>query len=507
MLKLLRKKGLAKKLLWAIAITIILSFTLWGTGNVPRSKNNKYTHAGKIFGRKISFDDYEHAYRAVLMQAMLRYGDQFNQIRDYLDLESETWDRLLLLEAAKRQKIKVSDQELVTHIASLPYFQKNGRFDEQLYDLILQRAFQVSSRVFEEYTRENQKIIKLYNAETAPFVITDKDALDAFREKNEKTQVTYIFLPFEKFKDQAQIDPSQAAEFYEANKTGFTRPASVDLDYVVFEKPAIMSSDKKDGENTGLTPEQQTANEEVRNNAQKFYDAVTAGGEFGQTAAQNKLTIKSTGVFNMDKPNLSLGWPYEILYAVFQVNTGDILPVFESEDAFVVAQLREKHDPAVPPLNEVKNEVLDQMKLIAAKSLTKAKATELASAIREKIKAKGTFGAIAKESGYDMAQTPLFSRGEYLPQIGISSEFQEAAFALNGASPLSDAVQTQKGYAILHHENYEDVDMKAFEAAKNELRDQLLANKHGEVFNNYLSRLRIEARLEDNISKMKTEQQ
>jgi peptidyl-prolyl cis-trans isomerase D len=523
MLKLLRKKGIAKKILWAVAVMIILSFTLWGTGSMMQNGGKKgYTYAGKIFGKKISFEDYDHAYRATVMQAMLRYGDQFNEVRDYLDLGSEAWDRLLLLHDAKRKNVKVTDKEVVQYISSLPYFQSDGQFDKRLYEMILQRAFRISTRTFEEYMRENRKIMKLYELETSPFIVTDQEAFEAFKQKNEKVQVSYVFLPFEKYKEQAEVDASKAEEFYSSNKDRFARPASVTLNYVTFDKPELPEKEAKTAEGTEgtegtensepideqkaseLTAEQAAQIESVKNKAQTFQEEATAAGDIKIAAEDNKVQVLSTGSFNMDKPNLSLGWPYEILYLVFQMGQNDILPVFETDEAFVVAQVSEKREPFVPPFNEVKEEVIDQMKLIEARSLAQAKAIEIAEKVKS-IDGKD-FNSTAKDLGHEISQTPLFVRGDYLPQIGISAEFQETAFSLTEENPVSGPVQTQKGFAILHRDDYEGVSEEAFTAEKEELKSQLLAAKQNEAFSNYLSQLRIESRLEDNISKMQAEQ-
>ena len=56
MLKILRKKGVAKKLLWATAIVIIISFGLFGEAYLMNS-GRKGNIAGTVFGKKVSVDD------------------------------------------------------------------------------------------------------------------------------------------------------------------------------------------------------------------------------------------------------------------------------------------------------------------------------------------------------------------------------------------------------------------------------------------------------------------
>ena len=53
MLKLLRKKGIAKKVIWFIAIIIIISFGFLGTAYLI-TDSGSVNDAGKIFGKTIS---------------------------------------------------------------------------------------------------------------------------------------------------------------------------------------------------------------------------------------------------------------------------------------------------------------------------------------------------------------------------------------------------------------------------------------------------------------------
>src|SRR3989344_2096800 len=108
MLKTLRKKGVAKKVLWFTAIIIILSFGVFGTANYYQG-GNESSHAGRIFGKKITFDEFQESFLHARNQAILRYGDNFDKIAPMLDLDSEAWDRLILLQEAKKRRIKVLD--------------------------------------------------------------------------------------------------------------------------------------------------------------------------------------------------------------------------------------------------------------------------------------------------------------------------------------------------------------------------------------------------------------
>ena len=96
MLKALRKKEVAKKILYVLAAIIIPAFVLWGSGSLIRDRS-KSNYAGEIFGKRISFDQYRDSLLAVKNLAIIKFGENFFKIQGFLNLEGEAWDRLILL--------------------------------------------------------------------------------------------------------------------------------------------------------------------------------------------------------------------------------------------------------------------------------------------------------------------------------------------------------------------------------------------------------------------------
>ena len=87
MLKILRKKGVAKKVSWFIAIIIIISFGFFGTAYLLNSQKAP-RYAGKIFNRSVALSDFERAYRHAEMFMRIRFGEKYNDVRSYLNLDN-----------------------------------------------------------------------------------------------------------------------------------------------------------------------------------------------------------------------------------------------------------------------------------------------------------------------------------------------------------------------------------------------------------------------------------
>ena len=117
------------------------------------------------------------------------------------------------------------------------------------------------------------------------------------------------------------------------------------------------------------------------------------------------------------------------------------------------------------------------------------------------------FPKAAKELKLEIHQTPVFNRGQYLPQIGISKEFQETAFELTEDNKISDVVETATGYCILHLDDYIPIENSEYEAGKNNLAQELSNEKRRAIFGDFVTQLRIKADLYSNIAESQSRSQ
>ncbi|MDD5355475.1 MAG: SurA N-terminal domain-containing protein, partial [Candidatus Omnitrophica bacterium] len=136
MLKLLRNQKLVKKIFYVLAIIIIPSFILWGSASVIGDKQSR-GYAGKIFGKNISYDEYRSTLQAWRNQMKMKFGDKADQVEKIFDANEAVWDRLILRYGTKKMGIKVTNEELTQSIASLPFLQKDKKFDPEIYNLFL----------------------------------------------------------------------------------------------------------------------------------------------------------------------------------------------------------------------------------------------------------------------------------------------------------------------------------------------------------------------------------
>ena len=228
MLKLFRRKNIAKLVLWGLLILILPAFVLWGTGSLGRSdKGPKYF--GLINNNKISFDEFGEGLIGIRCQIKTNYFNQQKMLdlflKDNQFLAKLAWDRLIVLKEAKRQKIKVSDKEVVDYIRSHPLFLQKGVFDDKIYNMILSRYIGLDPRTFEEIVRENLKIKKLNDIIAKDVKVPDEEILENYRKESDKFKISYYLVPTNNFLDKTNISDADAKNYYEKNQREFILPS------------------------------------------------------------------------------------------------------------------------------------------------------------------------------------------------------------------------------------------------------------------------------------------
>ncbi len=510
MLKILRKKGVAKRICGGIVILIIVAFGFAGKAYLLNGRGkNQFNYAGKIFGKKISFDQYKKAYKAVNIQALIQYGDNLDKLRPFLNLEREAWDRLILLHEAKKAKITVSDEEVIETIAQYPFFQQDGQFNNKIYTRILRGYFHIKPRDFEESVRETIMMAKLYEQKTAGISVSEKEIFNNYKLRNEKVQVSYVFVPIDKFIDKAVFNEKKAKEYFNSHKEEFKVPLMVDVKYITLKFPAPSKKNKNKSEKkSNKNEKQQNDKEKIIEKAKQIYQQLILTPSLKDIAKKNGIEMHTTGFFSMEKPNLKPGWSYKILNKVFQMRPGDIMEPFETPKGICIIQLRARKKSHLPNYEEVKEKVRNTILKLEAKKIARQTAEQYLKSIKAEMNKTQLkdFAKTAKKLGLELHKTPIFTRGQYLPTIGISSNFQKAAFSLTKNHPISGVVETAKGFCILYLEKYIPVDMDKYTKERNKLSKRLLMQRKNEAFNEYIKDIRSKAKLKDNIAEMEKRQ-
>jgi parvulin-like peptidyl-prolyl isomerase len=468
MLKKLRNKKTAKKVWIILAILIIPAFVLWGSGSLIRSKQEA-TYAGRIFGRNISFLEYRDALDAVKNTAIMQFGDNFPEIEKVLNLESQAWMRIILLSEAKKRKISASDTEVIELIETYPFFQRKGQFDNRLYSENLRYVFHTQPRVFEEQTRQNLLLSKLYKQVTNDIRLNEEEIKTEYRKANEEISLYYIASnPSDFAKD---INPSHEAlkDYFAKNSLQFKQPLSFNVDYIALEsgnkvKDAIFRLNKK-------------------------YD-------FNKVAQDMGTVVKETGLFPQIGPIPGIGWSQEIINLLSKLRIGQYTAPIHMDKYYYIFRLKEIKEANIPDFEKLKDKVREAVIKDESTKLAKDKIESCLASLNESYLLNPNsinFNKTAKECGLKFDSTDYFKYGSYIQGIGASDSFFLNASKLK-EDGFSDVIDMgPSGFYIIKLKSRIPIDEKKFEREKAEFSQKLLLQKKEEHFAQFVEDLKRKA--------------
>ncbi len=451
-----------QKLIWVVlAILVLPAFLFWGFGSFLRNRE-QLVYTTKIFGRRIQPSEYQEALEGVRNQAIMQFGDNFFKMQQYLNLEKQAWERIILLTEAKKRKIKVTDKEVTDFLQKHPLFQINGSFNNKVYSQMLQYAFHTQPRAFEEQTRQYITLGKLYNSLTKEISLTDEQIRQAYQKENEKISIYYIAsLPSEFAKDIKPQD-KELEDYFTKNSLEFKQPLSFNIEYVSLDS------------------------EEKIN----LFIRRLKKGNFDKLAKDSGLAVKETGLFAQNDPIPGIGWSPEILNLISKYKIGQISVPMHIDKNYYVLRLKEKKEPYIPEYNAVKEKVRQAVIKKMSQDIAREKINDCLKRLQEAPAANPTdFERVAKECGLKSNSTDLFKYGSYIEGIGASDIFFAAVKELKeGAS--SGVIESPGGFYIVKLKSRVPADEKKFEAEKKEFAEKLISQRKEDYFTKFLEELK-----------------
>jgi peptidyl-prolyl cis-trans isomerase D len=464
MLRKLHNKKVQKKIWIILLIFILPGFVIWGFSSSVRNAEKQGRGLGKVFNREISQEEYSEATQAMETQLRMQLGDSYSKYQKLFDLNSMALQRLVLLYEADKRRIRISDAELTGFIQKDPSFQRKGAFDVSFYEQIIKYSLHMQPRSYEEMTRKNLKIKKLFDEVTRDLKLNEAQIQEAYRKENEQISVYYISSIPSDFSRDLNPSETELKEYFAKNPLDFKKPLSFNLEYLTLE-----SADQ----------------------IKDLNDRIEKKESLENIAKESNLAIKTTGLFGETDPIPGIGWSQEISKSLSQFKTGSIFGPIEIEKKFYLFRVKEHKDPFIPDFKDIKEEVQSRFVQARSRELAKEKIEDCAKSIAgltEKDAKNPDFDKIAKELGLKSATTGLFKFGSYIEGIGASDNFFESANRLkpDAASPV---IELPSGFFIIKLKDKTGLDEKKFSEDKAKFTAKLLFDKKQEYFDKFLAEL------------------
>lgn len=228
-----------KIVLWAVvAVFVLLVFVDWGTGRSGRGGPEDV--AVRVGERVVTEREFLDEVRRSERQMRDLYGNQWDQLRDQVNLANQTAQRFiqreLLKEEASRLGLVVSDRELQEEIVAMPVFQRSGGgfVGSETYQRVL-RANQTTPEAFEAGLREDLLIRKLTTLMERSVWVSDAEVEDSFRRERETADLTLIMIRYEDFLGEVEVDQAALEAYYQERAEQYARPEQRVVRYLAVE--------------------------------------------------------------------------------------------------------------------------------------------------------------------------------------------------------------------------------------------------------------------------------
>ena len=448
-----------------------LVFVFWGinwTLSAP-------TYAAKVNGSEISSNEVRQAYQQQLAQIerqsnaplddAMRNMIKQRVLEQYVSQEA-------LVTRADDLGYRVSDSELLAEMAKVPALQTDGKFEYSHALAVLNSQGRSASEI-EGLFRRDAKLRQLDTALNASSFATPTE-IKAFRTlTQQQRELSWLTVSAAKYAATATPDDAAVKTYYDAHKSDYMTPETVNLRFVELSLAQLASKASVDDaqlkafyeEQKTKTPErfQQAEQRRVRHillsvNDPKEDAAIKLKAEGILKRAQSGEDFsKLAKEFSQDPGSAAqggdLGWSERKIFvgpfadAAFGMKVDEIRGPVKTQFGYHILKLDGIQPPSVKTFEQAKAELETEYKRNEAERLFNNAQDQLADAALQNAT---DIDVVAKKAGLTVQDIPIFSRSEGGGALGNVPAVIEAAFSqdvLDGR--LSPIVEVEKGRGVV----------------------------------------------------------
>lgn len=408
----------SKLLLGLIAVAFVIS------GMAGYLFTRVDTSAVKVNGEEVSQQQFQQRYKAEFDRLNQQLGAQFSPISDSPEFIAGLRQRVLnslineqlLHQYANELKLGASDEQIKQNIVMTPAFQTNGKFDNALYQRLLQLN-QLTPDAYAENVREGLRLDQLQTALVGSDFIVPVQQAQLAELFFQKRQLRLAKLDISSELAKQQVTEEEIKNYYNTNKAAFLVPEQAKVQYIELTKGDVekqinvsdveIAQYYQDNKALYMSPAQsrlshiQVATEAEAN---EVYKALQDGANFAglaQARSLDKLSAKNGGDLNW----VSAGtFPKVFEEAAMALNVGEYSKPVKVDNQFHIILLTERKPSTALPLEQVKAQIADQIRANLVNNQYFAVEKQLAEKAFENpeslAKAAEVAGLTVKETGY-----------------------------------------------------------------------------------------------------------
>lgn len=220
---------------------IIVVFALWGVESYLQ--NDAKVHAAIVNGVEITVPEFRFAKQQQTQRMRNMLGEQFDaSLTNTTEFKAAVLNRLieeeLLVQAATKAGLVISDGLLAAQIHAISEFQEDGKFSQQKYQELLSRQG-LSTQRFELQYRRSLLINQVLGGLSSSAVVAQQNVEQGLRLQGQERNLRYVRVPLARFADKVEVTPEDESAFYASNKSRFVEPEQVKLQYLEISLDAL----------------------------------------------------------------------------------------------------------------------------------------------------------------------------------------------------------------------------------------------------------------------------
>jgi peptidyl-prolyl cis-trans isomerase D len=164
-------------------------------------------------------------------------------------------------------------------------------------------------------------------------------------------------------------------------------------------------------------------------------------------------------------------------------NANDIGNATGVKDGFAIPMLVDKKDPRIPDFDEVKSKIVETIKKQKATEQVEQKAKDLVASVSsaDGLKAAG------EKDGLTADSQAAYKLGSSLGSAGSSTALDDAIFGLKNGEVSKSPIKVDNNWVIVGVTKRTEADLAEFAKQRDSLRQSMLSERQGQVFEDYVA--------------------
>lgn len=231
----------------------------------------------------------------------------------------------------------------------------------------------------------------------------------------------------------------------------------------------------------------------VRERAEEAQPALVVAPDFAGEARRRGFTVREAGPLAKGDAVEGVGRLREAGDAVFALPPAGVSPAIKTPEGYAIFRLVDRQASLLPPLPEVREEVLRAVRRQKAEEAAQVRAKVLV----ETAKKGEDFRTAARTAGATVGDLPPFSRAEPMADRQLGQALGPLVLGLPDGA-VGGPATGPGGLYVVKVLGREAPNPAEFEAARGDVEKRLLADKRARLWQDWLASLRATAKIEVN---------